>query len=112
MTDKNNEPIKAIIDLDVYQITFMPDYTGFLYIDADSAELDVQNRGKITFKDKLTKFYIEKNSYVIIHNPINLRSVKFVEFAKQEDCNQLDITLQNQKNIIDELLNKSNKIKE
>lgn len=111
MTD-NNESIKAIIDLDVYQIAFMPDYTGFLYIEADSGEIDVQNIGKITFKDNLTKFYIEKNSYVIIHNPINLRSVKFVEFAKQEDCNQLNITLPEGENIIDELINKFNKTKE
>lgn len=81
---QGKEKTKAIIDLEMYQISFMPDYTGFLYIEADNGEIDIQNRCKISFKEKLIKFYVEKNSYVIIHNPINLKSVRFEKFTKKE----------------------------
>ncbi len=109
MDKEQQEKPKALIELDTYQICFMPDYTGFLYIEAESGEVDVNKRGKIAFKNNLTKFYIEKNLYVIIHNPINLKSVKFVEFSKQEDCPQLDANIQNQKDIISDILKKYKK---
>jgi len=82
--EQQAEKTTALIDLDTYQISFMPDYTGFLYIEAKKAEIDVQNKGKLSFKEKLIKFYVEKNSYVIIHNPINLKSVRFEKFTKKE----------------------------
>ncbi len=84
MDKEQQEKPKALIELDTYQICFMPDYTGFLYIEAESGEVDVNKRGKIAFKNNLTKFYIEKNLYVIIHNPINLKIVKFEKFTKEE----------------------------
>lgn len=104
--NKNKDFIKLPIELSEYHISFMPDYTGFLYVEADSGEVEIQTRGKISFKEKLTKFYLEKNLYVIINNPINLRSIKFVEFSKQNDCPQLNTEIQNQKTIIDILIKK------
>lgn len=80
----NEEPIKPLIELDKYLITFIADYTGFLYIEADSARVHIENISNITFKDILSKFYIEANSYVVIQYPVNLRKIKFEKFTKQE----------------------------
>lgn len=84
MNNENEEQLQSFIELENYLISFIPSYTGFLYIEADSANVHIKNICNITFNNILSKFYIESGTYVVIQNPINLKKVKFEKFTQKE----------------------------
>ncbi len=74
------ELVKQVIQLDKFTLGFKTPYAGYLYITAQACDLYFSDDSFINIKTNLDKLYLEKGEIIFIKNPINLKSVRFVQY--------------------------------
>lgn len=74
------ELIKQVIHLEKFTLGFKTPYNGYLYITAQACDVYFSDDSFIKVKTHLDGLYLEKDELIFIKNPINLKSIRFINF--------------------------------
>lgn len=72
--------IKQVIHLEKFTLGFKTPYNGYLYITAQACDLCFSDDSVLKVKNHLEGLFLEKGELIFVKDPVNLKSVRFIQY--------------------------------